>query len=77
MTSCSMSSDTPFRCPICRASQPLRDVCRRCQADLRLVVRAHCRLAYVKRLQAEAQTLGDSEREQCLAQEVRWLTSFR
>jgi hypothetical protein len=51
----------------------MRETCRRCRADLRLVVRAHRRLAYVKRLRAEALVHGDSEREQILADELRWL----
>jgi len=28
-----------LRCPACRASQPYQDVCRRCGADLRLLVK--------------------------------------
>ncbi|MCO6453937.1 MAG: hypothetical protein J5I93_01370 [Pirellulaceae bacterium] len=29
-----------LRCPACRAAQPWQDCCRRCQADLSLLVRA-------------------------------------
>lgn len=29
-----------LRCPACRAGQPWQDSCRRCQADLSLLVRA-------------------------------------
>lgn len=72
-----MSADLSFRCPVCRASQTLRESCRRCQADLRLVLRAQLRLAYVKRLHAEAIASGDSEREQALADELRWLAPLR
>jgi hypothetical protein len=68
-----MSAESDFRCPVCRASQTLRETCRRCQADLRLVVRAHRRLAYVKLQRAESLTRGDEEREQQLAAELRWL----
>ncbi len=28
-----------YRCPVCRATRPGQDQCRRCQADLRLVQR--------------------------------------
>ena len=55
----------------------MRETCRRCQADLRLVLRAHLRLAYVKRRQAEAISRGDSECEQTMASELRWLAPQR
>ena len=29
-----------LQCPVCRARQPWRDTCRRCQADLSLLTRA-------------------------------------
>lgn len=35
-----MSDESAFRCPVCRAVQTLRETCRRCQADLRLVMRS-------------------------------------
>jgi len=68
-----MSNDRNFRCPVCRARQPLQETCRRCKADLRLVVRARRRVDYLhsKRLKAQAQ--GDRECEQKLAAELRWL----
>jgi hypothetical protein len=68
-----MSDESTFRCPVCRASQTLRETCRRCQADLRLVVQARRRLAYVKLLRAEALASGDGAREQQLATELHWL----
>ena len=70
-----MSSDPTFRCPVCRAAQTLREICRRCQADLRLVAQAHRRLEYVTRRRAEASTAGDSERE--LTAELDWLAPSR
>ena len=72
-----MSDDLPFRCPVCRATQTLRETCRRCQADLRLVARAYRRLAYVKRQQQQARVSGDRHREQILAAELRWLAPRR
>lgn len=72
-----MSAEPAFRCPACRAAQPLRETCRRCQADLCLVVRAHRRLAHVARLEAEALAAGDTLRQQQLAAELRWLAPAR
>ena len=73
----SMSDEPAFRCPVCRAAQTLRETCRRCQADLGLVARAHRRLAYVKRQQAQAQAGGDVERQRSLAAELLWLAPTR
>lgn len=68
-----MSADPSFRCPVCRALQSLQETCRRCQADLRLVMRARQRLEYVTRQLAAARAHGDRESEQLLAEELRWL----
>ena len=68
-----MSDDPEFRCPVCRARQTLRETCRRCQADLRLVARAHRRVAYLRGQREQARMSGDRERERTLAAEVRWL----
>ena len=43
----SRKDESNFRCPACRARQPLQNRCRRCQADLSLVVLAHQRLNYL------------------------------
>jgi hypothetical protein len=72
-----MSDESAFRCPVCRAAQTLRETCRRCQADLRLVMRAHRRLAYLKHQRTQAQTTGDDDRERSLADELRWLAPAR
>lgn len=77
MISCSMSADRDFRCPVCRAAQALRETCRRCEADLSLVVRAHRRLADVKRQLEQARASGHSERARQLAAELRWLAPPR
>ena len=68
-----MSADTDFRCPVCRAGQTLRDTCRRCQADLRLVASVHRRVAYLQRESELARALGDRVRERAAAVELRWL----
>jgi hypothetical protein len=73
MTSSTMSAELPepsFRCPVCRAAQPLQETCRRCRADLRLVLLAHRRLAYVRR--AAALASSEDERNQFVA-ELHWL----
>jgi len=67
-----MSDNPDFRCPVCRARQPLRETCRRCEADLRLVVRARLRMAYLKKQMAQAS--GHYEREQQFRNELRWFT---
>lgn len=77
MTCYSMSDNPAFRCPVCRAEQTLREVCRRCQADLRLVVRAHRRLDYLNAERARMRAAGNAVGEQQLATEIRWLTQFR
>lgn len=68
-----MSDDSNFRCPVCRARQTLRDTCRRCQADLRLVVGVHRHIAYLKREREQARQIADGRRERCVAAELRWL----
>jgi hypothetical protein len=72
-----MSAEPDFRCPVCRAAQTLRETCRRCEADLSLVVRAYRRLAYVKHQRAEARASGDDERDRQLAAELRWLAPLQ
>jgi primosomal protein N' len=65
-----MSSDLTLRCPVCRATQTIRDQCRRCQADLSLVARAHRRVAYLMAERERARAAGDRWREQSLLQEL-------
>ncbi|QDV40721.1 hypothetical protein Enr13x_05570 [Stieleria neptunia] len=50
-------SSNDFRCPACRAKQPLQPVCRRCDADLSLLVRAteHVAALIARHEQARAQ----------------------
>ncbi len=68
-----MSSEPSFRCPVCRAGQTIRDQCRRCQADLRLVAAAHRRVAYLKDQRQQARSRGDRPREEALSAELRLL----
>jgi hypothetical protein len=68
-----MSAESTFRCPVCRASQTLREECRRCQADLSLVVRARRRLSHLIMRRGEARSAGDDERSRQIDAELRWL----
>lgn len=68
-----MSNDSAFRCPVCRAAQTMRETCRRCQADLQLVVRAHRRWAYLELARVQARACGDHRHEQVLTAELHWL----
>ncbi|MEX0867273.1 MAG: hypothetical protein WD030_07935 [Pirellulales bacterium] len=72
-----MSSELEIRCPACRARQTLRDACRRCAADLRLVARAHRRAAWVVEQRRLAYDGGDFERAQMLAAELEQLAPLR
>lgn len=45
--SCSIPTSGDFRCPACRARQPVQDACRRCQADLTLLAKMHRRIDYL------------------------------
>jgi hypothetical protein len=51
----------------------MRICCRRCQADLDLVVRARRRLAYLVAQRDGALADGDEKRAAALAAELRWL----
>ena len=62
-----------FRCPVCRAKQPLQLACRRCKADLRLVVAARQRVLYVASVRDQARLSGDHNAYQRAVQELRLL----
>jgi hypothetical protein len=68
-----MADEPSFRCPACRARQPLREECRRCQADLSLMVRAHRRVHYLMCQQQQARATGDQQLDQGLAAELQLL----
>lgn len=38
-----------FQCPACRARQSLQNECRRCSADLSLLVAAHHRITFLQK----------------------------
>jgi primosomal protein N' len=64
---------TEFRCPVCRAQQPLQPVCRRCHADLSLVVKAHQHAAQLYVALQQARMDSDSARQHQLTEELRQL----
>lgn len=68
-----MSSDPAFHCPVCRAKQTLAETCRRCKADLRLVVRARRRVDYLRSQFEQAIARGDTQQAETLSAELRWL----
>ena len=70
-----VEAESNFRCPVCRAGQPLQNDCRRCQADLSLVVSAHQRVEYLLTLH---RTAGLSDRQrQSLQDELKLLSPRR
>ena len=72
-----MSNKLEFHCPVCRAKQPLQETCRRCKADLGLVVRVRRRVEYLISEIEQAEVSGDQEREELLAAELQWLVPQR
>ena len=61
-----------LQCPACRAKQTWRDECRRCHADLRLLVRALERVKTVEEQLRFASQLDDEQRRR-LVQEYALL----
>jgi len=68
-----MSNSPNFHCPVCRAKQTLRATCRRCGADLRLVVGTRRRIEYLLSETEAARARGTHQREASLAAELQWL----
>ena len=74
-----MPADTPrdegpvIQCPVCRATQTARQVCRRCSADLALFVRASTSSLTARRRFAEAVAAGDAVAQARLRGYLRWL----
>lgn len=62
-----------FRCPVCRARQILQPECRRCHADLSLVVKAQQRARYLYLALLQARQDNDFTAEQQLSSELRLL----
>ena len=62
-------------CPVCRASQPLQPVCRRCSADLNLLIRAMQAVDTSRNQLDQARRSGaPSETIKALRNRLRWLS---
>lgn len=68
-----MSDDLVISCPVCRAKQTLRNTCRRCKADLSLVLRVYRRVEYLRLQQEQAIANNDQNRAQAISAELQWL----
>ena len=74
-----MTADMPrdegpiIQCPVCRATQTARQVCRRCSADLALFVRTRISGLAARRRLAEAVAAGDAVAQARLQGYLRWL----
>lgn len=78
--SCFMCNDGPleppsFRCPVCRAKQSLQDQCRRCHADLSLLVKVKRRVAYLVASRQAAKQAGDLAAAEHLHRELQRLAA--
>lgn len=62
-----------LNCPVCRARQPWQSACRRCQADLRLYVKALRSLHTVQRQAAVAHDAGDETKRRATERYLAWL----
>jgi hypothetical protein len=62
-----------IKCPVCRATQSARQVCRRCTADLALFVRTSASSLAARRRLAEAVAAGDDVAQARLRGYLRWL----
>jgi len=62
-----------IECPVCRAGQSPRDICRRCGADLALFVHALESRRTARRRLARAITAGNPEAAARLRAYLAWL----
>ena len=79
MTFCFMSNSQSdgqtLRCPVCHARQPFQHQCRRCGADLTLLVKAKRRVAYLIDQRDAADQAHDQIRVDRLQKELQQLQS--
>ena len=68
-----MLDEGEFACPVCRAQQTPRMVCRRCRADLGLYVKALRSEELAKRRLVEASRTGQTDLAARVANYLRWL----
>lgn len=68
-----MGNDDELVCPVCRARQTPRDVCRRCRADIGLYVKAIQSRHRARALLDEASQSGREDVAMRTAAYLRWL----
>ncbi len=66
-----MSKSNSLQCPACRARQPLQDRCRRCAADLTLIVKLRRRIDWLIEQREQALHSGHAQR---IREELELLT---
>lgn len=68
-----MSKSNPLQCPACRARQPLQDRCRRCAADMTLLVKIRRRIDWLNEQRDQALRSGQADRVQEISKELKLL----
>jgi hypothetical protein len=66
----SSQSEPRLKCPACRARQDWQDTCRRCGADLRLLVATYVHIASLEAALGAARSDGLEEREEAIQREL-------
>ncbi len=66
-----------FRCPVCRARQSPQTQCRRCGADLTMLLHALASLHAAQQELEEARSLNDHSREHQQQRYLNWLTGVK
>jgi len=72
-----MVDEPTLRCPVCRARQPHQPTCRRCQADLRLLVAALGEVERLQRCRAAAVAAGEAAAAQQAADALQEMLGSR
>ena len=71
------SDDHELRCPVCRAAQTPRPQCRRCGADLGLLVRALDAIRKTQQQLEQACQSGDVWQQRNQQEYLVWLTGMK
>jgi hypothetical protein len=74
MSTMSEPADSELRCPVCRAAQTPQPQCRRCGADLALLVHALDAIRDAQQQLEQARRSGDVLQQRRLQQYLDWLT---
>jgi hypothetical protein len=68
-----MITDHQMTCPVCRAKQIPQTICRRCEADLSLYIKATTSLAVAQQQYALKSQNGDQAANAELQKYLQWL----